>query len=187
MEIDLLCNPKLVSKWAPQFWYASTSWKIISGKWEIGSCNKMFCLGETKLKSGENICLIGSSDWKNYIFQVKFKILKDSIKPPEGGVIFYSNFKNIRNYYSFHFCHYKNKIELIKRIKSVWSTIAAQEYVFETQKEYFIAISSISGSHQCRIDGINCLKVKDVDVSSGYIGIGSKYCDVEFSHASVSF
>lgn len=185
MEIDLLSNPKLINKWIPQFCCGLNSWKIFSGKWKIEPPNKILCFGKTTLNTGENISLIGSSGWSDYTFQIKFKILTESIKPPEGGVICYSHFKNFRNYYSFHFCHFKKKIELIKRFKGTWSTIAEQDYAFDIQKEYFIALSSIFGFHECWINGVNYLKVKDNDVSEGCIGIGTKFCDVEFSHASV--
>jgi hypothetical protein len=146
----------------------------------------MLCLGETTLNTGENISLIGSTAWSDFIFQVKFKILTESLRPPEGGVICYSHFKNFKNYYSFHFCHFKKKIEVIKRVFGVWSTIAYQDYDFISKKEFLITISSLSGVHQCWINGEKYLEVADRDVTGGCLGIGSKFCDVEFSHVSVS-
>jgi len=186
IEIDLLSSPKIIQKWDPQFLLRQNCWKVFSGKWELQSPNRVIYHRDTKLKQGESVAIIGSRKWNDFTLQARFKLLTDSIKPPEGGVILYFLFKNIRNYYSFHFCLFKEKVELIKRLRGVWSIIAEQDYAFETQKDYWITIRTSSGVHQCHLDGRKLLEITDKDISKGCVGIGGKYCDVEFSRLSVS-
>ena len=137
------------------------------------------------MKNGENLSIIGSKNWANFNFRIRFKILTESIRPPEGGVILYFLFNSINNFFSFHFCIYKQKIELIKRFRGSWRTLAEQRHHLETQKDYSVMINTISNVHQCLINGTNVIQTRDTDISKGCIGIGVKYCDVEFNDASV--
>lgn len=132
------------------------------------------------MNTAESIAIAGSLKWSGYSLRATFKILTDSQKPPEGGVIMYTHFKNFRNYYSFHFCHFKRKIELIKRFCGVWTTIAENSFVFQLGKDYEIEIGAGSDSHLCCIDGQKLIDVKDADISTGCVGIGTKYCSAEF-------
>ncbi|MDY6853877.1 MAG: hypothetical protein SWO11_04080 [Thermodesulfobacteriota bacterium] len=184
--INLLSNPQITYKWIPRTFRSQYSWQILSGKWRIESPNRIIYLKQPNMRTGENVSIIGSNNWADFNFQVKFKILTKSIKPPEGGVILYFLFKNIRNYYSFHFCLPKKKVELIKRLHGNWSIISEKRYNFETQKDYKVTINTISSIHQCQIEGIQLIKKFEKDISNGCIGIGVKYCDVEFSHVSIS-
>ena len=184
LKRNLLTAP-IKKRKRPKFLRSRNCWEVFSGKW-MQSSNKIVYLNEPKVKTGENLSIIGSSNWRNLIFEVRFKLLTNSIHPPEGGVIFYFLFQNIKNYYSFHFCLEKKKIECIKRIKGVWITIAEQDYNLETNKDYQISIDSNSGTHQCRVNKANPLIVHDMDVTKGCIGIGIKYCNAEFSHFSIS-
>lgn len=185
-QIDFLSSSKVRPKWIPCFLRGQYSWKVLSGQWELEAPNRVKHLTENKITRGESIALIGSPRWNHFTFQVTFKILTNSLKPPEGGVILYFLFKNINNYYSFHFCHFKRKIELIKRIRGIWTIIADQVYDLKTHKDYCITISTNSGIHQCQIDGRNQIEINDKDIAKGCVGIGAKYCNVEFSHVSVS-
>jgi len=183
---NLLWNPTIEHKWIPQFLSSQYAWKILSGKWQIKFPSGIVYLKQPNVKTGENISIIGSRKWTDFNFQIRFKILTESAKPPEGGLILYFLFKTINSFYSFHFCLYKQKIELIKRLRGSWSTIAEQSYELETQKEYSVMINTISDTHQCIIDGANVIQKRDTDISEGCIGLGVKYCDVEFNHASIS-
>lgn len=183
---NLLSNPNIAHKWIPRFLSSQNYWKVLSGKWQIESPNRIIYLKYPNVKTGENISIIGSKNWADFNFKVRFKILTQSIKPPEGGVILYYLFKNLYNFYSFHFCLSKQKIELIKRLRGTWSTIAEQTYDFETQKDYSVIINTILGMHQCKINGTNVIQKRDTDILKGCIGIGTKYCDIEFTHVSVS-
>lgn len=185
LKIDLLSSPRQTQKWVPQFLRRQKYWKVLSGNWKFERCNRIIYLSQLNAKPAENLSIIGPSNWNRLSFQVRFKILCDSIKPPEGGVILYFLFKNIKNYYSFHFCLFKQKIELIKRFRGIWTIMAEQYYDFETQKDYWITISTNSGIHQCQIDGTNHIEITDKDTSKGCVGIGGKYCDIEFSCLSV--
>lgn len=135
----------------------------------------------------ENASIIGSPEWTAYSLQVSFRIRSDSIRPPEGGVIVFFLFKNIRNHYAFHFCLAKQKIELLKRVRGTWTTIAERDYPLETQKEYRSQIRTGSGIHQCDVGGEMQIQASDTDIAEGCVGIGAKYCDVEFSHLTLSF
>lgn len=181
----LLDNPRLAGKWMPRFLCGPFCWKIFSGKWEISPSQNVVCVGETDLFTGESIALIGSSKWADSTFNVTFTMLTDSFKPPDGGVIIYSRFKNFKNYYSYHFCIFKNTIELIKRSKGQWRTIFEQDYIFEVDKQYQISITSDNDRHQCRINGNQYIEIEDADTGEGFMGLGTKYCSAAFNSMSI--
>ena len=184
-EIELISRPVSKSRWIPNFLRKQLSWKIYSGTWKNRTSNSFEYINAPKITTGENISIIGSNKWDNYKLQMRFKLLTTSIKPPEGGVIIYYLFKNIRNYYSIHFCVSKQRIELIKRIQGVWNTIDKNNFDLKTHQDYWINIDNNSGMHSCNIDGVTYFRKKDTDLSQGCIGIGTKYCDTEFANIKI--
>lgn len=186
LKLDLLSSSLIVPKWAPRFLYDHLHWKTLSGKWETDPSKQTMFLKNPKIKTGENISIIGSSHWKNIKLDVRFKILTNSKKPPEGGVILYYLFKNINNYYSLHFCIYKKKIELIKRHKGIWTTIRQQDFNLKINEAYSIKITANDGIHRCQIGGGGAIEVSDSDIFEGCVGIGAKYCGAEFSQVSAN-
>jgi len=185
-SVDLLSSFGAAPKWRSMFHRDPYQWRILSGKWEITPFNRVLCSAEAGTRSGESIAVTGSPRWSDFTLEVTFKLLSQSIKPPEGGVILFFLFKNFKNYYSCHFCIYKKKIEFIKRVRGVWTVTAEEDFDAEMQRDYRIAIRTNSGTHQCFIDGTKWMQVRDQDIPQGCVGIGAKYCDVEFSHVSVS-
>jgi hypothetical protein len=185
IEIDLLTKPRTTQRGVPHLLRRRQYWKVFSGNWNMAPSDRIIFHKESPESGTENASVIGSSLWDEFTFKVKFKMVSDSIKSPEGGVIMFFLFKNIKNHYSFHFCLFKQKIELIKRLHGTWTTVAARDYKFITGKEYMAAVSTSSGVHQCHIDGVNQIEIFDGDISKGCVGIGAKYCDIEFSHISV--
>ena len=101
--IDLLSRPKVSQNWIPLLQRRQNCWKVLSGKWKSESSNKIIYLREPKVTTGENFAIIGSRKWNDFTLQVKYKILNDSIKPPEGGTIIYFLVKNKKNFYSLDF------------------------------------------------------------------------------------
>jgi hypothetical protein len=184
-QIDLLSRFQIRSGWLPTFSREGEHWKILSGKWRLMPSHKVICSKEERPKLGESIAVVGSSRWDDFTFQVTFRLLTQSIKPPEGGVILFYLLKNVKNYYSCHICVYKKKIEFIKRVRGIWTLIAEANFDVKTQREYRAVICTERGKHQCFIDGKKQMEVYDRDISRGRVGIGAKYCDVEFSHGSV--
>lgn len=143
-------------------------------------------MNQSRVNIGENLCIAGLGSWTDLTFQVKLRMLTDSMNPPEGGTILYFRFKNIKNYYSFHLCLPKQKVEFIKRVRGIWTTVAEHDYDFETRKDYSVAITTDSEIHECQIDGTSLIVSHCNDIAKGCIGIGAKYCDVEFNYVSVS-
>jgi hypothetical protein len=185
-EINLLSNFKKKQKWIPFSFLQQNEWKVLSGKWKSESSDRVVCYRDSNVKMGENISIIGSRHWNNFILNVNFKILSNSIKPPQGGVILYFLFKNSKSYYSFHFCLCKNKIEFIKRIRGVWTTKAEHNFDLTIEKNYLVTISTFSDVHRCRVDGRDFIEISDDDISRGCIGIGTKYCEAVFSRVTIS-
>ncbi len=185
-KADLLSNPFIKQKWIPQFLCGANRWKVLSGKWEVKSPGKITYSMDTEVEAGENLSVTGSPYWSNYTLHVKLKFLTESVRPPQGGAIIYYHFKNIKNYYSVHICIHKRKIEIIKRYLGGWITLAGQEYDFKQGVIYDVSVSADSGLHQCLINGTNLLGVRDSDIPKGRIGIGTKYCNIEISHASIA-
>ena len=186
-KINLLSDPHIVNKWFPSFLRNQHSWQILSGTWQIKSSNGIVYLKQPNVKTGENISVTGSKNWANFNLQIRFKILTESIRPPEGGVVLYFLFSSMNSFYSLHCCIYKQKIELIKRFRGIWSTLAENNHELETNKYYCVTINTNSNVHKCTINGTNVIQTYDADISKGYIGIGIKYCDVEFDHTAISF
>jgi hypothetical protein len=185
-ETDLLATCSGTIKWIPQFLRGKNCWKIFSGEWSLETPNKMVCRNRPHVSTGENLAIIGSRRWRKFTFKIKFKILTESIKPPQGGAIVYFRFANTRNFYSVHCCLCKNRIELIKRVKGNWCTLQSAGANFETGRSYTITINTDHGHHSCHLNGLNVIRAKDTDILKGCLGIGAKYCDVEFDQVSVT-
>ena len=185
IEIDLLTKPRTIQRAIPHLLRRQRYWKVFSGDWDMGLSDRIIFHKESPESGTENASVIGSSQWEQCTFKIKFKMVSDSIKSPEGGVIMFFLFKNIKNHYSFHFCLFKQKIELIKRLHGTWTTIAERDYNFVTGREYTASVRTSSGIHKCHIDGVHQIEKFDGDISKGCVGIGAKYCDIEFSHLSV--
>lgn len=163
------------------------SWKVFSGKWQICSPHRTICINQPSERSIENISVIGSPSWNSFTFQTRLRVLSESTKPPEGGAIVYFLFKNIKNYYSLHFCVSKQKIELIKRVKGVWTTLAEQYSTVRVGENYLLNIKTHLGIHQYQINQSDSIMVVDSDIQTGCVGFGVKYCNVEFSQPNISF
>ena len=185
-ETDLLSTCSGTHKWIPQFLRGKNSWKIFSGEWSLKTPNKMVCRNRPHVSTGENLAIIGSRRWRKFTLNIKFKILTKSIKPPQGGAIVYFLFANLRNFYSVHCCLCKNRIELIKRVKGNWLTLQSAVTNFETGSSYTITINTDQGNHSCHLNGLNVIMARDTDISKGCLGIGAKYCDVQFDQVSVT-
>ena len=185
-ETDLIAHPIITQKWIPHILCGQKRWKVFSGSWNK-TANKIIYRQEPEVLTGENIAVIGSTDWSNYALKIDFKIITESIKPPEGGAILYYNFRNMKNYYSLHFCHAKQTIEIIKRFRGEWKTIAEQDFNIETHKDNNVRINTAAGIHTFMINGAHALEIKDEDISKGCIGLGIKYCDAAFSRVTAAF
>lgn len=185
-KIDLLSDAIVIPKEIPNILRRNLYGKILSGNWKRKSLDRINFIKSKKRTTGENFFIERSSNWNDFTLQVRFKILSKSIKPPEGGAILYFLFKNERNFYSFHFCLYKKKIEFIKRFRGHWGVKEGINYSFEINREYDVFIRSSAGFHQCKINKMIVIENFDNDLSCGCIGIGAKYCDTEFSQVSVS-
>lgn len=185
-DIDLLSPAHVTRSWVPNFLRSRHSWKVLSGKWKLESPQRFICIQGPKMSAAEDLCIVGQTDWDNLTFHVNFRMLSRSRKPPEGGTIVYFLFKNTRNHYSFHFCLFKQRIEFIKRVRGHWTIMTGRYYNLKTQRDYTVTINTNAGAHHCCIDGTDLMDVHDSDILAGCVGIGSKYCDVEFSRISAS-
>lgn len=139
------------------------------------------------VKTGENFSVWGGEKWQGYKLNIEFQISTPSIKPPEGGAIVYFHFSNPRNFYSFHFCPSKNKIEMIKRFRGQWSVLGEVYCDLKIGQEYSAEITTIQGFHRCNLNRINLLESRDDEINSGRIGIGAKYCEIEYRNPSIQF
>ena len=186
LDIELLSPPRRQSIWLPKSLCRKNAWRIVSGEWQILSPYGIIYINRPTEKNAENISVVGYHSWDAYTLQIVLKILTPSSKPPEGGAIVYFRFINARNYYSLHICLIKQKIELIKRFRGVWSTLAEQYCEIKTNTEHNLFISTHSSFHECKIDNQETLTCFDSDIQKGCVGIGVKYCDVNFRHMRIS-
>ncbi len=162
------------------------NWKVLSGRWEIGrDANGGIVFREPLSKGGESMIVFGPSDWDAYSMRIRFRLLTESIRPPEGGVIVYFHFRDVENFYSFHFCLPKQRVEFVKRYGGVWTIGEGEQHDFRIQRDYRVNIRTGSGLHICRVDGRDILTVEDTDISGGCAGIGAKYCGAELGDISV--
>jgi hypothetical protein len=186
IPIDLLSGPNARPRWMPLRGRDPYAWRILSGTWKFPSPHTVVYQHDADIKNGENISLVGLRHWHDFDLEIKFRFLTDSRRPPEGGAIVYLRFQNIRNYYSFHFCLPKQKIEFVKRHRGDWNIVAAQKYELAEKKVYSLEFTTRAAIHECRIDKVSILAVEDHDFSMGRVGIGVKYCDLEFRQVSIS-
>jgi hypothetical protein len=167
-------RPRLISR-------GFRRWRILSGSWEKTGESRIVHRGTEKVKHGESIAVWGPSIWKEMSFTVTFKFLSNTGKPPEGGAILFFLFRNPRNHCSFHFCLFKKKIQMIRRVRGSWGILDECDCDLDVGREYSATVRSRSGIHACRLDGLDCLQIVDREIPRGALGIGGKYCDVEFS------
>lgn len=180
--MDLLVEPRTRHKWIPGILCRKPSWKIMSGKWDE-SPDGIVYRKDPEVLTGENIAIFGSPCWSDYTFSIKLRFLTDSIRPPEGGAILYYLLKNLKNNYSLHICFSKKTLELMKRSKSKWSTIGETDFDLEKDRIYEVMIKNSKGMHSVSVDGDERLEAVDHEIKRGSVGIGVKYCDVQYSDA----
>lgn len=186
LEIDLIASSKIAPSWIPRFLHGPNCWRVISGNWNADHSDGILCLKKPKIRPDENILVSGSEHWRDIRFTAGFKIMTPSIDPPQGGVILYFRLKDIKNYYSFHFCLSKQRVEFIKRINGEWITTAGHDFDLQLHQDYKVSIESHDNRHQCRINEKALMDIQDEDISRGCIGIGAKFCGVDFNRATVS-
>jgi hypothetical protein len=185
LTMDLLSKPGIKSFWIPRMFCGKERWKVISGTWRSQDIRGTFLLQEHQA-AVENIAVIGSRRWRDYRFDVSLEIVSDSVKPPEGGAILYYQIKNPVNFHSLHICIAKRKLELIRRRGTVWTTIAERVFPVTKFRRYRIGVSTCRGQHQVTIDGDTLLECQEPEDSCGYVGVGTKYCDLLFTDAQLS-
>jgi hypothetical protein len=167
-------RPRLVSRAFP-------GWRVSSGRWEKVGESRIVHHRTEKTKHDESIAVWGPSIWNQTSFTVTFRFLSNTGKPPEGGAILFFLFRNPRNHCSFHFCLFKKKIQMIRRARGSWSILDECDCDLEVGREYSATVHSESGTHACQLDDLNRLEVVDRTIPRGAVGIGGKYCDIEFA------
>jgi hypothetical protein len=187
VQMDLLSKPETTCRWVPKVLLGRDRWKVFSGEWLRKSSDEIVYQQQTQVRSGENISVIGSNRWSDYRFEAIISFLDHSIKPPEGGAILYYHFTNMNNYYCLHLCLEKQSLEIIKRVKGIWSTVFKHGFDCGILKPYRITIDTRSGTDSFLVDGEALVKFNKQDLTHGCVGIGVKYCNVSFSRASVSW
>jgi hypothetical protein len=186
VEIDFLAEPRTKSKWMPHFWGDRYAWQVLSGEWRVSSPHAVVYRQNPAIRNGENISVVGSRHWGDFDLRLQLRFLTVSSRPPEGGAIVYFFIRNLRNYYSFHLCLDKQRVEFIKRRDGFWNEHGRREFHFAEEEDYSVEIASRGGVHECRINGTGVMAVKDRDFSRGRIGLGVKYCDLELSKVILS-
>lgn len=186
MRLDLLSLSSRPQRWISMFLRRKDSWRVFSGTWEKLSQDTIIYHCKPTVKYSENLSIIGPRSWQTFTLNLKFKILTDSLKPPEGGAIIYFLFMNERNYYSLHICLFKQKLELIKRYGGIWTTIAQREFPLKKNKEYYLSLTTKSGHHQIYIEGSKYLTANDSSIRRGCVGLGAKFCNIMYSQVFLS-
>jgi len=185
-QFDLLSSLRKPKMRNHRFLRQKDSWNVFSGTWASGSNTAMIYYKDPAIKHGENISIARHQKLTNLSLRVDFTILTETIRPPEGGIIIYTHFKNRRNYYSFHFCLYKDTIQLIKRLKGKWKIISECHYPVALKRQYSVTITAANGYHFCQVSGKPVIYVSDTDITYGSVGLGVKYCDASFSRIFLS-
>jgi hypothetical protein len=186
-EIDLLSRAHAAPIWLPRAILGEKSWKNYSGKWQAEDDGRIVYLPEHEVRTGENIAVIGSTNWEDYRVEAAITILTDSAKPPEGGAILYHHFRNMKNYRSFHLCIFKKQIEIIDRVEGIWEMVAVQDYGFELHRRYTVTVCSSAGRNCYFLDGVKLLETNDRRLMRGCVAIGIKFCMIAIDRASVVF
>ena len=185
-KIDLVPPLKILNKWVPEFLRPSYDWKLLSGNWKFNSQNHITFTCDPSYKTGENIAITGDASWNDYRMDLQFRFTTISSHPPEGGIIIYFFFRNLKNFYSFHFCQFKSQIEFIKRYRGFWYSGVKEKFNFILNRDYNVSIISRHGRHRCQIDDTILEVNNEMDISNGCIGVGVKYCNASFQVISVS-
>ncbi len=186
-EIDLLSPLKQVNRWTPELFRQSEYWNLKSGRWELNEKGHLIFSCDRSCNVSENIAIVGSHSWKNYRIDIQFKFITASLRPPEGGMIVYYYLRNLNNFYSFHFCLYKKQVEFIKRYQGEWYSGPKKNIDFELNKAFKVSITSQDGRHRCHGKDFVVDVDEKIKIKNGRMGIGVKYCDVEFQSISVAF
>jgi hypothetical protein len=162
------------------------NWKIVSGSWTSAMQPQVRLNGEGTDGQIESMAVIGRRDWSNIELRVRFKFLSDTMRPPDGGAIVFFLARNRNNHMAFHFCMGKDSIQLFKKVHGIWAMVGETRFEFQLNRQYAAEIRSGSGIHRCLMEDGTCLQANDPDISRGCIGIGGKFCIVEFDWLSVS-
>jgi hypothetical protein len=162
------------------------NWEIISGSWKSRPESRVILNGNARDANAEPMAMIGSRCWSDIELQVTFQFLTGTMNPPDGGAIVFFLAKNRNNHLAFHFCVGKHSLQLFKKVRGIWAMIGEKRFEFLQNRKYVAQIHSSSGIHHCRMEDGTCLQVLDSDISSGRVGIGGKFCVIEFDWLSVT-
>jgi hypothetical protein len=162
------------------------NWKILSGCWTSESESRVQLNGNEATGYDESMAVIGRRDWSKIELRVRFRFLTNTIRPPDGGAILFFLANNTNNHLAFHYCIGKNSIQLFKKARGVWTILGEQRFEFQLNREYAAMVQTHFGVHECLMEDGTRLKVDDQEISRGCIGIGGKFCNVEFSWLSLS-
>jgi hypothetical protein len=180
----LLSFPRRTGR-IPRLWRSARAWDIVSGDWTRQPEGPVRLRGDRDPRPGESMALIGRQCGHELAIRVRFRFLSDTCKPPEGGAIVFFLVQNEENHLAFHYCLGKNQIQLYKRIHGVWTMLGAQSFQFELSREYEVGIQTGGGVHECRMRDVSILRVCDRELLLGSVGIGGKFCDIEFIQLQV--
>jgi hypothetical protein len=162
------------------------NWNVISGSWSRESLTGVRLNAARDAEHLESMAIFGPRDWKTIELRARFRFLTDTIRPPDGGAILFFLARNQNNHLAFHYCVGKNKVQLFKKAHGVWTLLSDRSFEFQLNREYVTEVRSHFGIHECVMDDGTRLRTCDLEIPCGCIGIGGKYCDVEFSWLSFS-
>ena len=70
---------------------------------------------------------------------------------------------------------------MVRRVRGSWRILEECDCDLDVGREYSATIRSEAGVHACQLDGLSRLEVVDRAIPRGAVGIGGKYCDIEFA------
>ncbi len=159
-------------------------WDVISGRWVRESDCSVVLNGNGE--EVESMAVTGSRKWSSIELRARFRFLSGTVRPPDGGAILFFLARNAANHLAFHYCVGKNRVQLFKKARGVWTMLGEQNFVFELNRDYLAEIRSRPGAHECLMEDGTHLRFDDHEVSRGRVGIGGKFCAVRFSFFQVN-
>lgn len=143
-----------------------TKWSVSRGNWVVSN-------NVTKGSGPLHLALKLSSDWYNYEFEVRTKVL-GSTDPAIDWLKSYIFFRvqNENNFYRFGIHGGYDMISLYKYVNGTWSEIAVQPFVAQIDEWYTLKIKANGPMITGYVNGKEVIAVADTTFLSGGIGIG---------------
>ena len=167
---------------------APDGWTVYSGTWQT-AIDGTTVYEQTQKNVARAVSIAGNSNWTDYVFQVKVKLVFPPGTPPSAGAILFFRFQDASNYYFLFIAEDKDELLLYRRIGGVEGQIGPSVSITLVESQWYDVRTSIEGQIiNVWINGTQYFTNQGSGgtLTSGTIGVGAKRYKCRFDDVEVN-